>query len=308
MRRKDEIKVFLSDIICDQVVKISYRNGQIFCIIRGRTNFKKKKIIYIRKHLLIMDKNSISKIATLALLPQYSDIDGMCYDINVQADFSTIPESFFDSFYQTKLPSFQSFQTGKITLSSEDFYKVVKSHHSYINDVCEITGKSYDQVMLDFAEYHKTKEFLIQPNGFSGVIHKLSNGAYVSGAAIQSAFATASSHVSGVTGMSLIGSAPGLIIFVPLVGGVFFASLERMAANTPAQPVLVLARDVCLITPKIAEVAYNEIFIGPVLRKFGIDAPLNITSMLRFGNGTKLIMGGILNATIATITAAVPKP
>lgn len=165
-----------------------------------------------------MDKNSISKIAAVASVPQYLDSNGMCYDIIVQADFSTIPESFFESFYKTKLPSFRSFQTGKITLSSEDFYKVVKSHHSYINDISQITGKSYDQVLLDFAEYHKTKEFLIQPNGFSGVVHKLSNGAYVSGAAIQSAFATASSHVSGVTGISLIGSAPGLIfLFLLLV-------------------------------------------------------------------------------------------
>lgn len=132
-----------------------------------------------------MAKNSISKIAAVASVPQYLDSQGMCYDITVQANFSTIPESFFDSFYQTKLPSFQSFRTGKITLSSEYFYKVIKSHHSYINDVSQITGKSYDQVMLDLAEYHKTKEFLIQPNGFSGVMHKLSNGAYVSGAAIQ---------------------------------------------------------------------------------------------------------------------------
>ena len=59
--------------------------------------------------------------------------------------------------------------------------------------------------MLDFADYHKIKKFLIQPNRFSGVIRKLSNGAYVSGAAIQSAFTTASSHVSGMTGISLLG-------------------------------------------------------------------------------------------------------
>ena len=254
------------------------------------------------------DKDPISKIAAVASVPQYIDTNGMCYDLTVHADFSTIPGTFFDSFYQTRLPSFQSFQTGKITISSEDFFKVVKSHHSYINDVSQITGKPYDQVMLDFAEYHKTKEFLVQPNGFSGVMHKLSNGAYVSGAAIQLAFATASSHVSGVTGVSLLGSAPGLIIFVPLVGGIFFGSLERLAAETPVQPVLVLARDACLLTPKIAEIAYNEVFVGWWLRKIGIDAPLNITSMLRFGNGTKRIMGGILNSTIYTIAGALPKP
>lgn len=225
----------------------------------------------------------------------------MCYEINVQSDVYRISDTFFDSFYQMKLLSFRPFQTGKVTLSSQDFHDIIKSHHSYINDASEITGRPYNQVKLDFAEYHKTKEFLIKPNGFSGVIHKLSNADYVASAAVQSAFATATSHVSGVTGIALIGLAPGLIIFVPLVGGIFFGSLERLAASTPAQPVLVLARDACLITPKIAEIAYNEIFIGQVLRKLGIDAPLNVTSMLRFGAGTRRIMGGVLNSTIATI-------
>lgn len=160
--------------------------------------------------------------------------------------------------------------------------------------------------MLDFARYHNTREFLIQPQGLSGVFHKLSNGAYVSGVAVQSALATSTSHLSGIKGFALLGSAPGLIIFVPLVGGIFFGSLERLAADTPAQPILVLARDACLITPKIAEVAYNEIFIGPWLRMVGIDAPLNVTSMLKFGVGTRRIVGGILNATVSTILKASP--
>lgn len=41
-----------------------------------------------------------------------------------------------ESLYQAKLPSFKSFQgTGRITLTSEDFHKIISSHHSYINDV-----------------------------------------------------------------------------------------------------------------------------------------------------------------------------
>jgi hypothetical protein len=230
----------------------------------------------------------------------------MCFDITVNPAGSKIDTHFFDSFYQMKLSSFKSFETGKVTMNSADLYKLVNSHHSYINDVCQITGRPYDQVMRDFVEYHQAKEFLIEPTGLSGVVHKLSNGIYLSSAAVQSAFATATSHVSGVTGISLLGSAPGLIIFVPLVGGVFFGSLEGLADNTPVQPVLLLARDACLITPKIAEIAYNEIFVGPILRKIGIDAPLNLTSMLRFGNGTKRIMGSLLNATIYTIYEAAP--
>lgn len=266
------------------------------------TAFRKKK--FQPKDQKAHDKKIklISAIAT----SKYIDSHGVCYDIKILSDNSLDP-TVIESLYKAKLPSFQAFgDTRKISLNADDFSKIVLSHESYINDISQITGRSYEQVMLDFAAYHKNQEFLVQPRGISGVLHKLSNGAYVSSAALQSAFATATSHVSGVTGLSLLGSAPGLIIFVPLVGGVFFASVERLAANTPAQPVLILARDACLITPKVAEIAYNEIFVGPFLRWAGIDAPLNVTSMLRFGSGTKRIMGGVVNATVSTILKASP--
>lgn len=53
-----------------------------------------------------------------------------------------------------------------------------------------------------------------------------------------------------------------------------------------------------------SEKCFNEVFIGPVLRRLGIDAPLNIMSMLRFGSGTKRIMGEILNSTLVTLADA----
>jgi hypothetical protein len=34
--REDEIKIFISDQICEQVMKITYRNGQIFCTIKDK--------------------------------------------------------------------------------------------------------------------------------------------------------------------------------------------------------------------------------------------------------------------------------
>lgn len=265
---------------------------------------------------MVNNRNRVAVITAIASLPTvsvpelssltYLDINGVCYDITVDPKFSPISSSFFDTFYQAKLPSFSAHNTGKVTINLDDFSKLIGSHNSYINDVSEITGKPYDQVLLDFADYHRTKEYLIQPRGFSGVLHKASNAIYVSSAALQSSFATATSHVSGVSGISLLGSSPGLIIFIPLVGGVFFASLERLADNTPVQPALILARDACLIVPKIAEVAYNELFVGPVLRRFGIDAPLNVTSMLRFGNGTKRVMGSVISATLSSIAEAIP--
>ena len=41
----DETKIFLSDQIFEQVVKISYRNGKIFCTIKNRITHKKKEIV-----------------------------------------------------------------------------------------------------------------------------------------------------------------------------------------------------------------------------------------------------------------------
>jgi hypothetical protein len=44
-RTEDEIKVFLSDKICEQVVKVNYKNGQIFCTVKDRITSQNKEII-----------------------------------------------------------------------------------------------------------------------------------------------------------------------------------------------------------------------------------------------------------------------
>lgn len=240
------------------------------------------------------NKHQIAKIIAVASLPPYIDSNEMCYDIIIDpANNTAIPYSFFEAFYQTRLPSFTSWQqTGKITLNSEDFHRIIKSHHSYINNICDITRRYYNQILLDVGQYYKTKQLLIQPSGVSGVIHKLINTMYLSTATISTAVSTATSHISGITGTSLLGASPQLIIFVPLVGEVFFGSLERLAADIRTQPVLIVARDTCLIIPKIVEIGCNRLFPGPVFQYFGIDSPLSITSMLIFGSGTKQIMGG----------------
>ena len=49
--------------------------------------------------------------------------------------------------------------------------------------------------MIDFADYQKNREFLVQSNGVSEVLHKMSNGAYVSRASVQSAFAILLHHM-----------------------------------------------------------------------------------------------------------------
>lgn len=90
---------------------------------------------------------------------------------------------------------------------------------------------------------------MVQHNIFSGIVHNVSNSLFVSGTAIQYAFAMATFHISCVTGIA---------------------------------------------------------FIGPILRTVGVETPLNVTSILWFGGGTKRIVGGMLNATVSTIVNAVP--
>ena len=45
VRTEDEIKIFFSDRICEQVVRITYTNGQIFCTIKDKIPSKKREIL-----------------------------------------------------------------------------------------------------------------------------------------------------------------------------------------------------------------------------------------------------------------------
>jgi hypothetical protein len=42
---KDEMKIFLSDKICEKVLQVNYKNGQIFCTIKDKITFEKKEIL-----------------------------------------------------------------------------------------------------------------------------------------------------------------------------------------------------------------------------------------------------------------------
>ena len=45
-RTEDEIKLFLSDKICEQIVEVNYKNGQFFCTIKDRITSQNKEIIF----------------------------------------------------------------------------------------------------------------------------------------------------------------------------------------------------------------------------------------------------------------------
>lgn len=73
------------------------------------------------------------------------------------------------------------------------------------------------------------------------------------------------------------------------------------------QPVFIAARDICLLPAKIFEISYNEVLIGPVLTKLGIDAPLNVTSYLKFGAGSRRVLGEVVTGTTSALASASPE-
>lgn len=272
-----------------------------------KTNIKNR---LTRKKGRVEKKNkNQSKIVCLASslppLTGYMNFDGQCIPMNM---LDSVPNEHIEMFYKDMFPSFQSFEaTDKILINQDDFKNLITGHETYVQDVARLSNRPREQVMIDFANYHGKKEFLIQPAGFSGIIYKVSNLAYVCGSTASTCVTVGASHLSKVTGLGLLGANPTMAISVPLAGGVFFAGCERLLANTWLQPGCIVARDICLIPPKLAEVFYNGMFPGPFLNWLGIDAPLNVTSVLQFGAGTKIVLGTAVNGTLSAIRSASPE-
>jgi len=266
---------------------------------------KRKKVRSNKKNKkqLNYTKNKIAQLASSTLVvPSYIDTNSQCFQI-----LDSLPSSYIESFYQSQLSSFQPYSTGNIVVNQTDFQTLLTSQFRYADDVGHLSGRGQEQVMLDFANYHSNKTFVIQPDGISGIIHRGTNLFCLSGSVTQSYTAITTSQLSGVTGFSLLGAAPILAFSLPLMGGIFFAGCERLAADTVLQPVLIVARDVCLIPTKFFELAYNEILVGPVLRTMGIDAPINISSALKFGAGTRTVLGKAVNGTVKALANAGPE-
>jgi len=190
-----------------------------------------------------------------------------------------------------------------IVMNAEDFSKIIQSYGNYIQDLSLITNRSQEEIMKDMMHYWTNKKVVLQPGGVSGVVYTLSNGAFGVASLSGTLEMVGASHLTGVTGGALVAANPALsFIGIPLLGGVFFAGCERICHNTPLQPAFAAARDVCLIPPKIVEIAYNSVIATGLKYAFNIDAPLNLTSVLRFGSGTAVIMGKAIHATIESVS------
>lgn len=159
------------------------------------------------------------------VMPGYIDNNNQCFYLQELLD--ALPPNYLQSYYESQLPSFKLYEkTGNILLNETDFKTFVASQFRYADDIAHLSGRTTEQVMVDVANYQKNKIFVIQPSGISGVIHRSSNLFYLSGSITQTFTSVGTSHLSGVTGFSLLGSAPALAITLPLIGGVFLQGVN----------------------------------------------------------------------------------
>lgn len=252
-------------------------------------------------------QNQIKNIAMASsVIPPYLDLADSCqllvqdlngYNIDHVEQYLT---NVFTEFPSCKLHN----ASNTILMNPQDFSEMMRSHGSYIQDLSLITNRPQEEIMNDMRHFWTSRKVVLQPGGVSGVIHRLSNGAFGVASMSGTLQMVGTSHLSGVTGGALVAANPALsIIGIPLLGGVFFAGCERVCHNTPLQPAFAVARDICLIPPKIVEISYNSVIATGLKYAFNIDAPLNLTSILRFGNGTAVVMGKAIHATIENVSA-----
>jgi hypothetical protein len=123
-RTEDEIKVFLSDRICEQVMKIIYKNGQIFYIIKDRVSSKNKEILL----------SAVIFFGALLVMPAESPAIG----VPIRLRFSSTPEihrpvpEYFPKYAATINPRVEKI----IMLTNNKRIPLIyiNGHYSYINE------------------------------------------------------------------------------------------------------------------------------------------------------------------------------
>lgn len=275
-------------------------------------NFSKRSAVIRRERSITIKIPStmimtFSSIAFVDSNPNFFDVNGQCFPLNTVVQQLIAEEKIVACLSDT----FKSFtyypKTKVISILDKDLTAFLVNKNGTTTRFLESLGVKDLEGISCLAKFVDDKKVVVERSGFAGVFHKFVNGAFVSGGAITTFTTTAASHVSGVTGLPLIVATPGIVIFTPLVGGIFFASLERLADSTfigpVACPALAVARDICLIIPRIAEITLNHVFPGPLLTALNIDAPLNVTAYLRFGASYEAIPDEVKKGLFARIVA-----
>lgn len=243
-------------------------------------------------------------LSSLAIETSFFDVDGKCFPIDpIDTIISKmIADEKVVKCLSNTIESFEYYpKTGVISILDKDLTALALNKNGMATQVCKALSVEGLEGVASITRFADDKTLVLRRSGFSGAFHKFVNGAFVSGSAISTFTTTAASHVSGVTGLPLIVSTPGIIIFTPMVGGLFFGSLERLTAGTLFGTVFGFSRDVCLVIPRIAEVTLNNVFPGPLFQLLSIDAPVNFTAYLRFGESYETVPDEVKKNILATI-------
>lgn len=70
----EENKIFLSDQICEQIVKTNYRNDQFFCLIKNKITHKKKRITISAAILSCLVVAMLNEAQPIGLTPIFTSV------------------------------------------------------------------------------------------------------------------------------------------------------------------------------------------------------------------------------------------
>lgn len=233
---------------------------------------------------------NILRVATLGVCPTLDNLDVYLFNGQQFTPLATniCLDEALSSFFKSKFPSYHICEnTQKLLINDTDAAQFVNNVTEIVAELSEALNTTPDNATLHMLEHVKKRPILIQPTGINGLLHRTQIIAASAGSATHAVAVTASSHLSGLTGISLLSANPMLFLTIPTTGAIFFAAGERVFANTPVGAACGITRDVLLIPMSFTQALCNHFFVGPIFRKVGIDAPLNLTSYLKFGAGIK---------------------
>jgi len=290
-------------------IHIYILNKVMFSKVRNRIRIRNKDRRKQRQNIIDIKTLALTKNVLAGPLWQatelftYETTGSMCVLTPLETTICT--NDIITKQFESIFPSYNyTAATKTILVNDTDFINFCQNPAPIVQDLSQSLQTTELETYNAMATHFRERKILIRPTGLSGFVHRLTNSFVVTGSAINTFYVTAASHISGVTGPALLQATPILYITFPTVGGIFFASAERLLNGTCLEFVGTgcgIARDFCLVPIRIIEIGYNEIVAKPLLANcFDIHAPLNISSYLRVGTGVQAVNYTKLKPAIKT--------
>jgi len=210
-----------------------------------------------------------------------NELSPMVTDVCLEEAFSSCLSKRFPSYSMCK-------STNKIIISDKDLSKFTNNSTEFINELSKTFSISEEKATFKILEHFQKHDVFVRPTGISWFVHRTQLLAAGPGSACHTMLATASSHMTSLTGLELLSANPVLLITIPTTGALFFAGAERVFAGTLIGKGCGVLRDGCLLPLALGQTIYNKILILPAFGLLNVTVPpLNLTSYLKFGEGIK---------------------